>query len=69
MSNQEIEFMEKEHEAGFHTSDDWSNLKDKCPECGKIVAYYKTLPPTRDRDDDESFKNLDYHLTPRWVKE
>lgn len=36
----ESTFMEKEHEAGFHTSEDWAVLKDRCPECFKLSKKY-----------------------------
>lgn len=56
------EFMSKEHEAGFHTSDDWANLKDRCPECFKLSKKYSggvivgtSLHAERTRYDDPRF--------------
>ncbi len=30
----------KEHEAGFHTSEDWAVLKDRCSECFKASKSF-----------------------------
>lgn len=37
------ELLSQEHNAGFHTSEDWDNLKDRCSQCYNICASRKVL--------------------------
>ena len=45
---EEVEFMQKEHEAGSHTSEDWFNLKDRCLECNKQILAMRNIIPSRE---------------------
>ena len=50
-----MEDLYKEHEAGFHTSEDWGNFKDRCSECYEAFTYWSKVVPTRSLEERNEY--------------